>query len=673
MDELTFLDYLIIGSYFAVLVGVGFYYRKMASNSLDDYFLGGRKLPWWALGISGMAAWLDLTGTMLITSFLFLLGPTALFFEIRGGAGLVLVFMFIFIGKWHRRSGLMTSAEWMIFRFGNNKWGKFARITQAFALIIFGIGTLAYAIKGIGLFFSMFIPFGPSTCALILLGVTCIYTIQSGFYGVVITDVFQGFCVLLGSIFIIVFSMKMVAGVDIIHMAEQVTGNQDWGNVLPSWKVNMPSGYEHYNYLNLVVLFFLIKTVYQGMGMFVDNRYFGAAGERECGLLGFMSGWAILMRWPLMMGFAILGIVFIKDTIPDQAIFQDAASAVHQYFENQGIAVTANIWQEKLADILNSPENYGNLPAKLTSILGERWYDKLSLVSYEGTVFPERILPAVLKHVIPRGVRGLIIVALMAASMSTINTLINNSTTLFTRDLYQGYFRSKAKNSELIYISWGFGLLLSAISFIVAFYATNINDIWSWIMAGLIGGLVVPSFLRLYWWRFNGGGFAIGLCAGIIAAVLQRIIFPEMHEWYQFFLILAIGFIASILGTYLTKPTSFEVVERFYIKTRPFGVWGKFKDSLAPETRVATKEEHKNDIISIPFGLLWMISMLLLPLLAMVLNWVAFGITLVLFIISLVGLYYFWYRHLPPPASKKKIEQRHTTPVDQVVTESYKN
>ncbi len=652
MNELSILDYTIIVSYFAVLVGVGFYYRKMASSSLDDYFLGGRKLPWWTLGISGMAAWLDLTGTMLITSFLFLLGPMALFFEIRAGAGLILVFMFIYIGKWHRRSGLMTSAEWMIFRFGSDVWGNFARIAQAFALIIFGVGTLAYAIKGVGLFFSMFMPFKPSTCALILLVVTCIYTIQSGFYGVVITDVFQGLCVLLGALFILGFSMKTACEVDVVNIAQHVTGNQDWGRILPSWNVNMPSGYEHYSYLNLVVLFFLLKTVYQGLGMFVDNRYFGAAGERECGLLGFMSGWTLLMRWPLMMGFAILGIVLINDMIPDQSLFHNVASSIHQYFESQGSIINANTWHERLADIANQPQNYGDLPAKLSEILGERWDDKLSLVSYEGTVFPERILPAVLKKVVPKGIRGLIIVALMAASMSTINTVINNTTTLFTRDIYQGYLRRNANNSELIYISWTFGLLLCVIGFIVAFYAANINDIWSWITAGLIGGMAVPAFLRLYWWRFNGAGFAIGLFTGMFAAVAQRIFFPEMLEWHQFFFILAIGFLASIIGTYLTKPTSFDVVERFYIKTRPFGIWGPFKNSLDPKTREATKKEHKNDIISIPFGMLWLISLFLLPLTAMVLNWAVFTVAFLLLIISLVGLYYFWYRHLPPPAAK---------------------
>jgi hypothetical protein len=424
----------------------------------------------------------------------------------------------------------------------------------------------------------------------------------------------------------------------------------------------MPAGYEHYSYLKLVVLYFLVKTIFQGMGMVVDNRYFGASGDRECGLLGFMSGWMMLMRWPLMMGFAILGIFLIKDMFPDQAVIGDASEAIHQYFQQKDIAVNANIWHEKLSDISNHPVEYGQLPEKLQTLLGDDWNQKLGLVSYHGTVFPERILPAVLIRVIPRGVTGLIMVALMAASMSTINTLINNTTTFITRDIYQGYLRSKAGNSELIYVSWGFGLLLCVAGFALAFYAENINDIWSWIMGSLIAGLVVPWFLRFYWWRFNGGGFAIGLLAGMTGAILQRILIPELLEWYQFAYVLAIGFTASIIGTYMTESTDVKVLERFYIKTRPFGLWGPFKNSLDEKTKQETRKEHINDIIAIPFGICWVISMLLLPLQAMILQWGAFTITFIVFLISLIGLYLFWYRHLPPSVVE---EQKHKTKQNQ--------
>ena len=147
MQNLNNVDYTVIGVYFCFLVGLGLYLRKRASASLEDYFLGGRKLPWWALGISGMASFLDITGTMIIVSFLFMLGPRGLFVEFRGGAVLVLAIYMLWAGKWHRRSGCMTGAEWMEFRFGTGFGGHFARITRALAEIIFTIGMLAYLVK----------------------------------------------------------------------------------------------------------------------------------------------------------------------------------------------------------------------------------------------------------------------------------------------------------------------------------------------------------------------------------------------------------------------------------------------------------------------------------------------------------------------------------------------
>ena len=88
--------------YFSFLVSLGLYLKKKASASMEDYFLGGRQLPWWALGVSGMASFLDLTGTMVIVSFLYMMGPRGLFVEFRGGAVLVLAVMMLWAGKWHR-------------------------------------------------------------------------------------------------------------------------------------------------------------------------------------------------------------------------------------------------------------------------------------------------------------------------------------------------------------------------------------------------------------------------------------------------------------------------------------------------------------------------------------------------------------------------------------------
>ena len=156
MDYLNGADYVVIGLYFSILVCLGLYLKRRASASLEDYLLGGRRLPWWALGISGMASFLDITGTMIIVSFLFMLGPRGLFIEFRGGAVLVLAVYLLWAGKWHRRSGCMTGAEWMAYRFGDGPGGHAARILRAVAEIIFVVGMLTYMVKGVGLFLSLF-------------------------------------------------------------------------------------------------------------------------------------------------------------------------------------------------------------------------------------------------------------------------------------------------------------------------------------------------------------------------------------------------------------------------------------------------------------------------------------------------------------------------------------
>ena len=152
MNYLNGWDYGVILVYFAILVGLGIYLQKKASASMEDYFLGGRKIPWWAMGITGMASFLDITGTMLIVSFLYMLGPRGLFIEFRGGAVLVLVPLLLWAGKWHRRSGCITGAQWNIFRFGEGVGPEIARVVSAFAAVAFTVGMLAYMVKGVGLF-----------------------------------------------------------------------------------------------------------------------------------------------------------------------------------------------------------------------------------------------------------------------------------------------------------------------------------------------------------------------------------------------------------------------------------------------------------------------------------------------------------------------------------------
>jgi len=673
MGSLNSVDYGVIVFYLGFLIAMGFYLKNKASQSLEDYFLGGRKLPWWALGITGMAQFLDITGTMIIVSFLYMLGPRGLFIEFRGGAVLILTVMLLWSGKWHRRSRCITNAEWMVYRFGDGFGGQFARTVQAIAGIVSTLGMLAYLVKGVGLFLSMFFPFTPLQCSLIMIGVATLYTMISGFYGVVYTDLFQSLIILGAVIGITTMAiLKLGSSAELAALSQEVTGNSGWMSSNLSWQTEMPKGYEMYRHLMIFAMFYLMRNIFFGMGSGGEPKYFGARNDRECGTLTFLWTWLMMFRWPMMMAFAILGLFLVKDIFPDQSVLTQAAELVKSHFPD----VEKSRWADVTAGIILNPENYSpQLVDGLKSILQDNWQNKMHLLSYEGTVNPERILPAVILFNIPAGCRGLILIALLAASMSTFDFIVNMTAGFFTRDVYQRYIRPKATNKELIYATWVFIFALVGTGFLFGYSVKSINDIWDWFIMALGGGLVVGMTLRFYWWRFNGAAFAIGTAVGMVGAVVMRVVNANLADdaqfmfagidlvWFlvdprgQFLLTMAIGFAGSIFGTYVTKPTDRKVLEHFYQTTRPFGWWGPLKDCLPADVQQRMKKEHFYDVLSLPFAIVWQITLFLLPMQLLIRSWNAFFVTLVLFVISLIGLYFFWYRQLPEANYEEEYEK----------------
>ncbi|HPI72641.1 MAG TPA: sodium:solute symporter [bacterium] len=650
MEYLRAWDYVIFIFYFIVLIAIGSYFRKKAATNLEHYFLAGRNMPWWLLGLSQMSFWFDMTGTMIITSFLYLLGPRGIYIEFRGGAGLVLVFLMLWVGKWHRRSGVITAAEWMIYRFGKDFWAHFARLTSVVANVILSLGMLAYSFKGAGLFLSMFLPFSPMVCCLIMVVITAIYTIEAGFYGVVFSDIFQSLCIWLGVGLIVAVAVAKIGGIpDLSALAASVTGNPNWTGSLPDFNTPMPAGYEQYSWLFMLMLFYFGKTLIQGLGAGADPRFFGARSDRDCGLLCFTAEWTMMLRWPLMISFAVLGLFLVKDFFPDQTVLIQAAALI----KSHAGAVAANEWPELIARIMNHPQSFpAELITGLSRLLGPDWSSKLNLLSYHGTVDPERILPGVLLHSVPVGIRGLILVALMAAAMSTFNALTNGATGFLTRDLYQGYIRPQAGNKELIYTTYFFGILINVLGFLMAYSTKSINDIWGWITMGLVGGVTMPTVLRLYWWRFNAGGFAVGTLIGLVAALVQRFIAPGMPEWHQLVYTIVIGTAGCVVGTYLTPPTDRQVVENFYRTTRPFGLWRPLLSILSADEQQAMRNEHRYDLIALPIGLCWQFTLLMLPMQLVIHEFQAAAVTGAVFLLCSIGMYFFWYKKLPSAPAK---------------------
>lgn len=184
------------------------------------------------------------------------------------------------------------------------------------------------------------------------------------------------------------------------------------------------------------------------------------------------------------------------------------------------------------------------------------------------------------------------------------------------------------------------------ISFYFGVAATNINSLFGWLIMGLISGQLAPQVLRFYWWRCNAWGMIIGSAIGNLGAIVQRLIHPGLPEVSQFLLMTALSFGGTVIGSLLTAPTPRPVLEHFYRTTRPFGFWGPFRSLFQGEDRRAMDRENRNDLLTVPFALLWQVTLFLLPMQLVIRSYDSFLTTLPLFLLGCAGMYVLWWRPL---------------------------
>ena len=146
---MVWIDYSIIILYLVVVIGFGFWYQKKASQNLQSYFLGGNRFHWLALAMSGSVSTFDITGTMWIVSLLFIMGMKSMWVHWMWGF-MIGAFCLAFMGKWVRRSNVMTGAEWMVTRFGDGGAGKSARTVYALMAVITQFGLLKPLVQWLG-------------------------------------------------------------------------------------------------------------------------------------------------------------------------------------------------------------------------------------------------------------------------------------------------------------------------------------------------------------------------------------------------------------------------------------------------------------------------------------------------------------------------------------------
>lgn len=617
-------DLALVFAYVAALFIAGLWLRRRASAGLNHYLLADRKTPWWMLGVSGVMDFWDLAGSIVIVTFLFLLGPAGLFIEFRGGAVLLLAVVMLWTGKWRRRSGCMTGAEWMRFRFGDGPAGKLAQSARALGGISLFIGLVAYATKALGVFLSSIVPLTPAQAAMAVVTLVAGYSVFSGFYGLIAIQGLQFVCVLVSSAALIVLAMTTAPPFEELQQsAVAVTGNPEWGKVFPGAEVTLPPAYDAYEPLLFLASLYLVRNVLFGMGAGDDPKCFAAKTDADCPKLTLL--WASLMalRWPTMMAFAAMAISIAHEDSLAGADYQAAAAAVRSHYP-------AGDWDAVVAQIAASPSAQpSDLRRSLEDSIGLGWPGRLSDFTEEGRLDLERLVPLVLERRVPPGLRGLVLVSLLAAATAGLSGWLNQAAGLFANDIYLVWLRPKASVAEQIAATWAMVLVIVGLGYLLAFSSDTVNDIWSWLTMGLGSGLIFAQLLPLYWRRFNGIGFAAGLLGGVATAAIQRVAQPFLseswgmlnEEWSLLMLVSIAGLLASLIGTYLSRPTPDKVLARFYVTTLPFGLWGQEQQNLSAEHLSRLRSHHSRDLGGLPIALAYQITLFLAPMCAVIGDW----------------------------------------------------
>jgi Na+/proline symporter len=571
--RLQLIDILILIAYLVLMVMIGWYFRKKASQNKESYLMGGKKLPWYMLGLSDASDMFDISGTMWMVSLCFVYGLKSIWSPWLWPT-FNQVFNMMFLAKWLRRSNANTGAEWLATRFGLKGKGVTAshNIVVAFALIGC-LGFLAYGFVGLGKFMEIFIPWNlvqpyiPFTVApeyvahfygIVFTLFAMFYSILGGMHSIVLGDVIKYMIMTVGCIAIAVIAINNVSGKTLAVPA-------GWSNPFFGWNLNLDwSG--------------IIEDANKKIK---DD------------------------------GFGLFGVFFMM------MLFKGVLASLAGPAPNYDMQKVLSTKSPKEASKMTGFVSIVLLPIRYSMVIGLTvlallYYNQLDLSSPNGTDF-EKILPGAINNFLPVGILGLVLTGLLGAFMGTFSGTLNAAQAYIVNDIYLKYVNPGAPTKKIISMNYLVGVVVVAIGVTLGFFAKDVNSILQWIVGALYGGYIAANMLKWYWWRFNAHGFFWGMMAGIVAALVFPFLFDglPLYNWPLLFLISLIG---CFVGTYTAPPTETETLKSFYKTVRPWGFWKPIHEQVVAED--ASFEPNRRfglDMFNVMVGIIAQLCLTLLP------------------------------------------------------------
>lgn len=574
--ELSWLDGGIIIGYLVITLMLGFWLSRKASKNMESYFLGGNKIKWYMLGLSNASGMFDISGTMWTVTICFVYGLKSAWIPWLWPVWNQ-IFVMIFLAIWMRRSNTMTGAQWVTFRFGDGRGGRLSHIIIVVFAVISVIGFIAYFFEGIGKFATTFFEWDLSaeflgyhltssqSYALILIGITTLYTLKGGMYSVVSTEILQFVIMTISCVVVGVIAYNMVSGEQVAAAVPEGWSDLSFGwNLDLDWTGKFPElndkiAQDGFGLFGIFVMMMIFKGLFASLAGPVPSydmqRVLSTRTPSEAAKMSGLTPLVLFApRYLMVAGFAVLGMVYMK----------------------------------------------GDLQA-----MGQN-------------IDFEMVLPLAIRKFVPIGFKGLLLAGLLAAFMGTFAAFINAAPAYLVNDLYKKYINPNASDKKLIRYSYASSLILVVVGLFFGFFVGSLNSLTLWLTSSLYGGYAAANVLKWIWWRFNGYGYFFGMLGGLVASTfmpsLVRVFFPDAIDIYIFPVILVISFLASLLGCLYTKPSEMTVLKNFYKKTRPWGFWKPVhQEVLKDDPQFEGNKDFKRDMFNVIVGIAWQMSMVVLP------------------------------------------------------------
>ena len=212
--HLNLVDWLIIAAYFAISAAIGFAYTRRASGSLDEYFVSGRSLPWWLAGTSMVATTFAADTPLAVAGFVAKYGVAGNWLWWNGAFSGVLT-VFFFSRLW-RRAGVLTDVEFAELRYGGRPAAALRGFRALYLALPINLIIMGWVTRAMVTILQVTLDVNPWRAAIILFGVTALYSVFSGLWGVVVTDAFQFVIAMGGTILLAVLAVGSVGGLEML-------------------------------------------------------------------------------------------------------------------------------------------------------------------------------------------------------------------------------------------------------------------------------------------------------------------------------------------------------------------------------------------------------------------------------------------------------------------------